>query len=80
MSVLKTASPVCARMSSETRWPLHSTDPPDPWRLYASVPSWALGETIWTPNWRDAYPPTPSLCSAWGGLGEESRLGAWAGI
>ena len=52
-------------------------DPPDPWRLHACVPSWALSETIWTPGWRDVYPPMPSLCSAWGGLGEESRIGAW---
>lgn len=56
------------------------TGPPDPWRLYATVPSWAGHETIWTPDWRDAYPPSPCLCSAWGGLSDESRLGVWAGI
>lgn len=58
------------------------SDTPDPsWRFYdTTVPSWALEETIWTPHWRDAYPPTPCLCSAWGGLGDESRIGVWAGI
>ena len=56
----------------------HTSDPPDPWRLYASVP--ALRETIWTPQWRDAYPPTPCLCSAWGGLGDVSRIGAWTDV
>ena len=50
------------------------------WKPYTSVPSWALEETIWSPHWRDAYPPTPCLCSAWGGLGDESRIGVWAGI
>lgn len=62
-------------------WWTCPTDAPDPWRLYdTTVPSWALEETIWTPGWRDAYPPTPCLCSAWGGLGDESRIGIWAGI
>jgi hypothetical protein len=57
------------------------TDPPDPWRYrFDGVPSWALRETIWTPGWRDAYPPTPCLCSAWGGLGDVSRIGDWAGV
>lgn len=58
-------------------------DPPDFW-LYSptvahsggkGVPSWALEETIWTPCWLDAYPPIPCLCSAWGGMGDVSRLG-----
>ena len=67
--------------SPRTDWPA-STDPPNPWRLYTldGVPSWALKETIWTPGWRDGFPPTPCLCSAWGGLADESRIGAWAGI
>jgi hypothetical protein len=47
------------------------TDPPDFWRYFGS---WAIGESIWTPCWKDAYPPAPCLCSAWGGYGETSRL------
>jgi hypothetical protein len=70
---------VCTRMLSDDSW-FNPRDTPDPWRFYGCVPSWALSETIWTPGWRDAYPPLPCLCSAWGGLSEESRIGAWAGI
>jgi hypothetical protein len=54
------------------------TDPPDFWlcpgSAWSHVPSWALGETIWTPCWLDAYPPTPCLCSAWGGMGDVSLM------
>ena len=70
---------VCTRMLSDDSW-FNPRDTPDPWRFNGGVPSWALSKTIWTPGWRDAYPPMPCLCSAWGGLSEESRIGAWAGI
>ena len=46
------------------------TDPPDFWRYFGS---WQQ-DSIWAPCWKDAYPPAPSLCSAWGGYGETSRL------
>jgi hypothetical protein len=58
-----------------------STDPPDFNRYFLSmdrrIPSWTLGNTIWSPNWKDVYPPGPLLCSAWGGLGDTSRIGRW---
>ncbi len=57
-------------------------DPPDYTRYFegkdALIPSWSLGRTIWSPHWRDAYPPAPCLCSAWGGLGDVSRIERWA--
>ena len=60
------------------------TDPPDFWRYFGSlpdrVPSWALQDTIWTPHWKDAFPPAPLLCSAWGGYTDESRMNKWASI
>jgi hypothetical protein len=52
-------------------WRCDPTDPPDFWRCFGSLPG---GTSIWAPGWRDAYPPAPCLCSAWGGYSDESRL------
>ena len=54
-------------------WGCDPTDPPDFWRFFGSVPSQDAA-SIWAPGWRDAYPPAPCLCSAWGGYCDESRL------
>ena len=53
-------------------------DPPDFWRYFGGmterIPSWELKDTIWTPHWKDAFPPSPCMCSAWGGYTEDSRM------
>lgn len=52
-------------------------DPPDYKRHFermdAQIP--VIERTIWSLEWRDAFPPAPLLCSAWGGLGDSSRMG-----
>jgi hypothetical protein len=61
----------------------HPSDPPNPDLLFRSpdqIGSWELRETIWTPSWKDTYPPMPLLCSTWGGLGDLSRIEDWADI
>ena len=77
-SCAKTARPT---MRSTEEWSLPHGGDPEPCQFFdTAVSSWALKETIWTPHWRDAFPPTPCLCSAWGGLSDESRMRVWANI
>lgn len=42
--------------------------------LHPVMPSWSLGKTIWTPDWKDAQSSTPCLCSEWRCYGDKSRL------
>ena len=67
---------------SEDGW-FQPVGPPDFRRYFESldtrIPSWTLGKTIWSPDWRDAFAPAPLLCSAWGGLEDGSRLGLYLG-
>lgn len=59
-------------------WPPPTTEPDfERYFVHLRPPhgSWSLDDaSIWTPQWLDAHPPGPLLCSAWGGYGDRSRL------